>query len=48
MAFDPAARRVLYLVGHSPPALWTATIAGRRLSHRHLLIKDSQLGAVAW
>jgi WD40-like Beta Propeller Repeat len=48
MAFDPLARRLLYLVGHSPPALWRATIAGGRLVGRHLLIRNSQLGPVAW
>jgi hypothetical protein len=48
LAFGPTARTLLYLVGHRPPDLWTATINDRRLVHRRLLIRNSNLDAVAW
>jgi hypothetical protein len=39
---------ILYLLGHSPPALWRATISGARLTGRRQLLGSSQLGAVSW
>ncbi len=51
VAFAPDGDRVLYLVGHRPPALWVATISHGRLTARHLLLTDSHsfgLDAAAW
>lgn len=48
LGFDPTGREILYLVGHRPPNLWTATVEGHRLIHRHLLIRNSKLDAIAW
>jgi hypothetical protein len=51
VAFAPLGDRVLYLVGHTPPALWVATIRDGRLVNRHLLLTDSNrfgIGNVAW
>lgn len=47
LAFDPTGTRLLYLVGHSPPVLWGATIADGRLSDRWRLPKNSW-GPIAW
>ena len=47
LAFDPTGTRLLYLVGHSPPVLWEATIADGRLSDRWRLPKNSW-GPIAW
>jgi hypothetical protein len=35
VAFDPAGRHLLYLKGHSPPALWIGQLTGSRLVGRH-------------
>lgn len=48
VAIDRAGAQILYLIGHSPPALWKATIAGSRPAHARRLIANSQLGAAAW
>ncbi|HUJ08304.1 MAG TPA: hypothetical protein VLX31_19545 [Streptosporangiaceae bacterium] len=51
VAFAPDADRVLYLVGHTPPALWVATIRDGRLTARHLLLTDNHsfgLDNAAW
>lgn len=48
LGFDPSGRRLLYIVGHQPPSLWTATIENRHLSHRRLVIPNPRLGALAW
>jgi hypothetical protein len=48
LAFDPSGQRLLYIQGHRPPNLWTATIRGHRLIQRHLLIRNSGLESVAW
>ena len=48
VAFDPSGRQLLYLLGHSPPALWTATVQDGQLSQRRLLIRDPPLDAYAW
>jgi WD40-like Beta Propeller Repeat len=48
LAFDPSGTHILYLLGHSPPALWRATISGARLTGRRQLLGSSQLGAVSW
>jgi hypothetical protein len=48
IAFSPSGARLLYLVGHSPPALWVARLAGGRLAHPHRLTRNARLGAVAW
>jgi hypothetical protein len=41
LAFDPSGQRLLYIQGHRPPNLWTATIEGHHLIGRHLLIPNS-------
>jgi len=48
LGFDPSGQRLLYIVGHQPPGLWTASIENRHLSGARLLIPDSQLAAIAW
>jgi hypothetical protein len=48
VAFDPSGRQLLYLVGHSSPKLWAATIKGHQLIHRHLLVENPSLDAFAW
>lgn len=48
LGFDPTGRKLLYLVGHRPPNLWTATIENHHLIHRRLLIRNPKLDAVAW
>jgi hypothetical protein len=51
VAIAPYGDRVLYLVGHTPPALWVAAIKDGRLTGQHLLYTDSNrfgIGAVAW
>jgi hypothetical protein len=48
LGFDPSGRRPLYIVGHRPPNLWTATLENRYLRRRRLLIPNSRLGALAW
>jgi hypothetical protein len=48
VAFDPSGRQLLYLVGHSSPELWAATIKGHQLIHRHLLVENPSLDAFAW
>jgi hypothetical protein len=48
IAFSPSGARLLYLVGHSPPALWVARLARGRLAHAHRLIRDARLGEAAW
>lgn len=47
LAFDPTGTHLLYLVGHSPPVLWEATIADGHLSDRRRLPKRSW-GPIAW
>jgi hypothetical protein len=48
VAIDRSGTHLLYLVGHSPPALWEATIAAGRLTDQRRLIADSELGPAAW
>jgi hypothetical protein len=48
VSFDASGRQLLYLLGHSPPNLWTATINDHQLDHRHLLVKNPSLDALAW
>jgi hypothetical protein len=51
VAIAPDGDRVLYLVGHTPPALWVAAIKDGRLTGQHLLYSDNSrfgIGAVAW
>jgi hypothetical protein len=48
VAFDPTGQGLLYLAGHSPPSLWTATLEDHRLSQRHLLIRNPPLDVYAW
>jgi hypothetical protein len=40
--------RLLCLVGHSPPALWSAAIGPGGLTDRHRLVPNSTLGETAW
>lgn len=48
LSFDPTGDRLLYLLGSSPPALWSATVTDGRISDRKRLFKDSPVGATAW
>jgi hypothetical protein len=48
VAFDLTGTHVLYLVGHSPPALWVAQIAPGRLVDPHPLIRNADLENAAW
>jgi hypothetical protein len=48
VAFDLAGTHLLYLVGHSPPALWVGQLAPGRLVDPHRLIANADLGSVAW
>lgn len=48
LGFDQSGRRLLYLVGSNPPELWRATIEGKRLIDARRLLKNADLGAVAW
>jgi hypothetical protein len=48
MAIDRSGTRMLYLLGHPPPALWEATIAPGHLTDRRRLIADSRLDVIAW
>jgi hypothetical protein len=51
VAIAPDGDRVLYLVGHTPPALWVASIRNGRLTGQHLLYTDNSrfgIGDVAW
>jgi len=47
LAFDPSGTHLLYLVGHSPPVLWEATIANGHLTDRQRLPKRNW-GSIAW
>jgi hypothetical protein len=48
IAFAPAGDRLLYLLGHSPPALVSAQIVGERLVGAHQLLADARLFAAFW
>jgi hypothetical protein len=48
MAIDSSGTRLLFVLGHSPPALWEATIGRGHLTDRRRLLADSRLGPVAW
>jgi hypothetical protein len=48
VAIDRTGQHILYLVSHSPPRLWEATIVDGRLTDPRRLIADSNLGAAAW
>jgi hypothetical protein len=48
IAIDRSGTHLLYLLGHSPPALWEATIADGHLTDQHRLIANNRLGPVAW
>lgn len=47
LAFDPTGTHLMYLVGHSPPVLWEATVANGHLSDRRRFPKHSW-GPIAW
>lgn len=47
LAFDRTGTHLMYLVGHSPPTLWEATIADGRLTDRSRLPTHSW-GSIAW
>src|SRR5262249_50075487 len=38
----PLGDRVLFLVGHTPPALWAASIRHGRLTNQHRLLTDTR------
>ena len=48
VALDPSGRRLLYIQGHRPPALWAATLAPGRLIDRHRLFRDNPTDESAW
>jgi hypothetical protein len=48
VALSPSGARLLYLVGHNPPALWVASLARGRVSHPRRLIADARLDEAAW
>lgn len=51
VALAPDGERILYLVGHTPPALWAATIGNGRLTGRHRLFTDTakfEFDQAAW
>ncbi len=51
VAIAPDGDRILYLVGHTPPALWAATIRNGRLAGRHHLFTDTskfEFDQAAW
>ena len=47
VAFDPSGTHLMYLIGHSPPTLWQATITDGHLTNRLRLPKHNW-GAIAW
>jgi hypothetical protein len=48
MAVSPSGDGMLYLVGHTPPALWVAELNGGQLVNAHLLVRSSKFGSIAW
>jgi hypothetical protein len=51
VALAPDGDRILYLVGHRPPALWVARLSGGRLAGAHRIMTDNNhfgLGEAAW
>jgi hypothetical protein len=48
MAFDPAGRKVLFLKGSGPIALWISSLSDGRLVGTHRLLRNVQLDAVGW
>jgi hypothetical protein len=48
VAFDPGGRELLYLLGHSPPNLWTATLENHHLVQSRRLVGDPPVDAYAW
>lgn len=51
VAIAPDGDRIVYLLGHRPPALWAATIRNGRLVGRHRLLTDSpkfEFDQAAW
>jgi len=45
MTFDATGSQLLYLIGHSPPALWIADLGPTGLTHARRLIANSAIGA---
>jgi hypothetical protein len=43
IAFGPLGTQLLYVAGHSPPALWIGEVANGRLAHARRLIADSHV-----
>lgn len=48
VTFDRSGHRLLYLVGHNPPDLWSADITNERLLNKRLLLPATMLQAGAW
>jgi hypothetical protein len=48
LGFDRSGADLLYVLESDPPALWRATIKDGKLIARQLLLKNSDLEAVAW
>ncbi len=48
VALDPSGQRLLYIQGHSPPALWAATLGPGRLVGSRRLFRDNPVGEAAW
>jgi hypothetical protein len=48
LSFDATGSHLLYLAGHSPLALWSATVTPTGLRSPRRLISNPQLGSAAW
>jgi hypothetical protein len=48
LALDPVGGRLLYLAGHSPPALWIGALEPGHLIARHRLLANTQADAAVW
>lgn len=48
LGFDGSGRRLLYVLGSSRPALWRGTISTRGLFNARRLLRNADLGEVAW
>ncbi len=48
LGLDATGQRIFYLRGHSPPALWTASITSGKLADQKRLLRSSPVQALAW
>lgn len=47
-AVSPSGTKLLYILGHSPPALWVANLHQGHLAHARRLLVAPRIGAIAW